>query len=221
LIVFGLDYFIIALVLFWFYLPLYTIIYHDWICHEYIKPKNKIIKVLLLLLFYSQENTVSKKKNYHIWHHKNFKIPKLDPTYQKMQGVPLLRYILSFHKPKEQNIPNLEFSLVEKDKFIKYCDIHYKKIWIGYIILSFMFLPLEWFATLNIFIPWISTCVANWHDYYFHGPIKGKDSNLLSVMIGTSAWHIHHHNDWTKEYYGNGIWKYLNPAWYYRIIFFK
>jgi hypothetical protein len=221
LITFSIEYFVYSLIVFWFFMPLYIIIFHDWICHEYITPKNKFCQIFLLLIFYSQENTIKAKRNYHTWHHKNFMYPELDPASQKIKGASFIKYVSGLHTAITQNIPVIEFSFIEKDKFIQWCDDNYKKLWISYLIICLALLPIEFFVVFCIYLPWLIFVISNAHDYYFHGPNPGKDYNALSFIFFSQAWHVKHHESWIKDYYGPNIWRYLNPQLYYKKIFFN
>jgi hypothetical protein len=199
---------------------LYGIIYHDWISHSYIEPRNLFFKWILLLVFYSQDNTIQKKKNYHVYHHKTWTDPSLDPTQQKLKDKTLFRYLFSLHKPVSQNISIIDVSLLEKEPMIKSVDKYGKFVYSCILISLFVIFPFKWFFAVAIYFPCIILLLSNYHDYYFHGPLKGKDKNYLTVLFSTQAWHIEHHERWREEYYGPGYWYLINPGWYFRKLFF-
>jgi hypothetical protein len=217
----GLDYFVIGIIFFLLVMPLHTLIFHEWISHEYVQPRNKLCKLFSLFVFYSQDNTIRGKKNYHVYHHRHWLNQDLDPTYQKLKKLPWYRYVLGLQKPIAQHIPNIENSLLESSSLVKTLDKYHRAIYVALALILFGILPFNWFVTTMIWYPWLSMIAYNTHDYYFHGPWQGKDKNCLSIIFGTAAWHIAHHESWRNEYYGPGYWRVLSPGWYWRYLLFK
>ena len=199
----------------------YQLIFHDWISHDYIRPRNTVFKWLCLMLFYSQDNTIRKKKNYHVFHHQNWQNAEVDPTQQKLKNRGLFEYLFALHSPVAQNIPVREVSLLENEPVIKFFDQHSKLVYFATLVMAFAILPMTWFLAVAIYFPCINTVLGNYHDFYFHGPMQGQDKNLLTTVYGTQAWHIAHHQSWREEYYGPGWWFLINPTWYYRQLFFE
>jgi len=217
----GLECFVVGIIFFLLVMPLYTLIFHDWVSHEYIQPRNKLSKLFSLFMFYLQDNTIRGKKNYHVHHHRHWLNQDLDPTYQKLKKLPWYRYVFSLQKPIAQHIPDIENSLLESSNLIKTLDKYHRAIYVTLVLVLFCILPFNWFVTTMIWYPWLCIIVYNMHDYYFHGPWKGKDKNWLTLIFSTAAWHIAHHESWCKEYYGPGWWRMLNPGWYWRQLLFK
>lgn len=198
----------------------YALIYHEWISHSYIKPRNSFVKWILLLMFYSQDNTIQKKKNYHVYHHRMWEDPNCDPTQQKLKDKSLFRYLFGLHKPVAQTIPSIEISLLETEPVIKYLDKYGRVLYTCILVSLFLILPFTWFFAVAVYFPCFMTVCANFHDYYFHGPLHGKDKNYLTLLFSTQAWHIEHHLRWHDEYYGPGYWCLMNPSWYFRKLLF-
>jgi hypothetical protein len=204
-------------VLFW---HLYGLVFHDWISHEYIKPRNRLFTWLMLFVFYSQDNMIRKKKNYHVYHHKHWKDRDVDPTCQKLEGLSLFRYLFSLHKPVAQNIPEVTNSILETNRLVRILDAHSRKLYFASIIVLWAILPFAWFFIAAVYVPWTIMIIANYHDYFFHGPMQGQDRSILTLIFSCQAWHIEHHTHWHTEYYGPGYWYLINPTWYYRKLFF-
>lgn len=220
LIVLDFEYFLYGTVIFFFMMHLYALVFHDWISHEYIQPRTWLLKGILLLFFYTQDNTIKSKKNYHVYHHRFWRDRALDPTYQKLKNLSLVRYVFSLHSPVQQSIPNTESSVLESSVLIKTLDKYSKHIYFAYLLLMFAVCSTGWFFAVAVYFPWLMLILFNVHDYYFHGPVNGKDASWTTFVFSTQAWHRRHHEFWFEEYYGPGWWRLLNPAWYYRHLFF-
>jgi len=220
LIVLPWQYFAASLVLYFFMMPIFQLIFHDWICHEYCKPKNQFLEKVMLLIFYTHDNNVRDKKNYHIFHHTKWNTPEEDPTYRKLEGVSLFRYIIGFQKNLDLGIYNKNFSILEKLSIVQWLDKYSRLLYISWISLIFLLFPLSWFIIICVFYPWILYITSCYHDYYLHGPIKNHDRNWTAIMFGHGAWHYAHHENWRDEYYGPGLWRIINPAWYVRQLLF-
>jgi hypothetical protein len=202
-------------------MPLLGIIAHDYICHEYVKPKNKIIDAICLILFYMMGFNVTDKRNYHIYHHIMWKDKDKDPTSLKLKNSSLVSYLLSTSSPVNLSAIPIYPNTLADNKIIKTLEQHYEYIyWLSRIVML-LFLPIEWFVVLVIYLPSIFSVIYNSFDYYFHGPINGKDNSMLFLIFNNTAWHNHHHNDWQTPYYGPNWFKWINPAWYYTLFLFN
>ena len=218
----DLKYFGIAWILFFIFMPFYQLIFHDWLSHEYVKPKNYFAKWVSLIFFYTQDNTVLVKKNYHVNHHRNWLTPDKDPTVQKMKGLSYIRYVLGWQMPVLQDVISVENSILKSSKLVQWLDKNQRVLYWIHMLVLFALLPLPWFMVVAIYFPWTMMIVASSHDYYFHGPVKGKDSSWLVPLFSAGAWHVHHHDYWKEgEYYGPGLWCWINPGWYFRLLLFK
>ena len=136
----GLDYFYIGIIFFLLVMPLHTLIFHEWISHEYVQPRNKLCKLFSLFVFYSQDNTIRGKKNYHVYHHRHWLNQDLDPTYQKLKKLPWYRYVLGLQKPIAQHIPNIENSLLESSNLVKTLDKYHRAIYVALALILFCIL---------------------------------------------------------------------------------
>lgn len=221
IVILPISYFLWSLVVYFFLASLFQLIFHDWICHEYRQPKNSWIEAALLLVFYSHDNNVSNKKNYHVLHHRMWNRPELDPTYRKLEGVSLLRYIMGLQNNLDLGVPNKEYSLTEKSKLVKILDKHSRLTYFVWVVCIFLLLPISWFVVVCIFYPWLVYVLSCYHDWHLHGPKKNSDKSWMTLLYYQGAWHYAHHESWRQEYYGPGLWRYINPAWYYRIVLFK
>jgi hypothetical protein len=203
-------------------MPLHQLVIHEYVSHEYITPKNKFVDLFLLLIFfYAYGFSVKSKRQYHITHHRHWKEPTQDPTQQKMENVPLWRYVLGFQEPKIQNLDIVDSRLLKNNQWVKLFEPHGTKILIAYNVLMFIVLPIEWFVVFCIYLIWIISVTGNMHDYLFHGSIQSKDHGWFLPFFGSQAWHLYHHEHYNSYYHGPGLWKWLNLAHYYQLMFFK
>lgn len=222
LIFLDIQYFLFALIIFWSVLPLLQLLTHEYISHEYIQPRYKILTILFLLLVYwSTKHTIFNKKNFHFYHHKHWQDPDTDPTLQKMKGTRLLPYMFSIVNPVPQHIPKTESSLLKNDPLIAWMDQHASWFHYGIKLLMLVVLPIEWFIVFNAYFVSMNLIRSNYSEYYFHGPLNGQDSNWRGIIFGNGAWHMHHHTVSAQLYFGPGHWRWFNLSWYYKLLFFK
>lgn len=215
------QWFLLSLVLYFFALPLFGLIMHDWICHEFCEPKNSALTVLMLLFFYTHDNNVKNKKNYHVLHHRTWNTPEQDPTYRKLQGRTFWQYLLALHNNLDLGIPNRDWNRIEHTKLVQWLDRHSRSVYWFYMLTMFLIVPWPWFVTICVFYQWITYCMLCYHDYHLHGPVRRPDHSWAQIVFGQGTWHQAHHENWQVEYYGPGLWRWFNPAWYYRHWFFK
>jgi len=215
-------YFFVAIGVTLLYMPLQQLVLHEYISHEYITPKNKLIDLILLVMFfYAYGLNVKSKKQYHITHHKYWKLKTKDPTQQKMDGVPFWRYVLGFQTPKSQNLDAVDSQLLKNNQWVQLLEPHGTKILVAYNVLMFILLPIEWFVVFCIYLLWLIVILANIHDFIFHGIPSAKDYSWLVLIYGSAAWHLHHHENYNNHFHGPGLWKWANLAYYYQLIFFR
>ena len=221
LLVLDFEYFLIAVGVYLLYMPVIVTIEHEYICHEYIVPKNKIIDFFMLLIFYiHQDNNISNKRNYHMTHHRYWKDPHLDPTQSKMIDVSIWRHVLGFERPVSQHLNQVSNVNFENNSNVKLLDSHARKIYWGYRIAMLILLPVHWFVVFVIYVPWLYTTAYNFHDELFHGKIKSKDSSWYLPIYSNGAWHIKHHSEHAHNYHGPGIMSKFNISWYFQKLFF-
>jgi hypothetical protein len=147
--------------------------------------------------------------------------PEIDPTMCLVANKSLFRYVFALHKPIALNLPNVDKSKLAESAFIKFCDKHVKKIYWFFIIVPLILLPFKWFVILRIYVPFLLLIMARFHDYYFHGSIRGKDNLVLFAIYGGGGLHVQHHEKWIDDLYGTNFTKWFNLGWYYRILLFK
>lgn len=221
LVLAPIEWFLAAVVIYWFAMPMFQLIFHDWVCHEYCKPRNQFIEFVLLLFFYLHDNNIRNKKTYHVWHHRQWATPENDPTYRKLEGVSLFKYFLGLQRNLDLKIPDLKIELVENRRLFKWMDLHSRSIYISWIVFALVVFPWSWIVATIIFYPWLLHLALCYHDWHLHGPKQRLDHNWLVIIFGHATWHHMHHEHWREEYYGpQGFWRWINPAWYYRHLLF-
>ena len=215
------EYFLIALGFYFLIIPVLQTIIHEYICHEYISPKNKVIDFVFLLAFYMYDGgSIVHKRNFHVTHHRYWKVPEKDPTQEKMIGVSVWKHVLGFERPTKHNLDHVEHAMLENNSNVKLLDPYAKYIHWSYIGIMFLILPWAWFVALLIYVPFLLATAGNFHDVLFHGSIQSKDKSWYLPFYGNGSWHITHHSDYSHNYHGPGIMPKLNPAWYFQKIFF-
>jgi hypothetical protein len=221
LAVLPLEYFLIAIGIYLVYMPVIQTIEHEYICHEYIVPKNKIVDFFALVLFYiHHDGNVANKRNYHVTHHRYWKDQRKDPTQEKMIGVPVWRHVLGFERPMPIHIDQVRNSLLESNQLVQLLEPHAKKIYWGYRLAMLIFLPLPWFVVFVVYVPWLFTTAINFHDTIFHGQVQGKDNSWLLPIYGNGSWHIKHHSEYARNYHGPSKIVKFNIAWYLQKLLF-
>jgi hypothetical protein len=211
---------LVAIVFYWAASSTFQLIFHDWICHEYCRPRNIWIECAMLMLFYAHDNNVRNKKNYHVFHHRQWHHPDRDPTYRKLQGVSLGRYIMGLHNRLDLGIPNKEFSLLERSNLVRWLDPHSRWLYCAWIVGCALVLPWTWFVVVCVWYPWLLHVALCYHDWHLHGPQRRPDRDWMSLLFAHGAWHHAHHESWRQEHYGPGVWRWINPAWYVRHLLF-
>lgn len=221
LVVLDIEYFLIAIGMYLLYMPIVSTIEHEYVCHEYVVPKNKIIDFFALLIFYiHQDSKITNKRNYHITHHRYWKDPHRDPTQEKMIGVPIWRHVLGFERPMAHRLDQVSNAKLENNSNVKLLDPYARQIYWGYRIAMFIFLPIHWFVVFVIYVPWLYTTAMNFHDELFHGKIKSKDSSWYLPIFSNGAWHIKHHSEYAYNYHGPAAIPRFNISWYFQKLFF-
>ena len=203
-----------------FFVPMYhaiSVIAHDYICHNYIRPRNKLFEILCLGFFsILLGETLLSKKNYHIHHHRYLNTDD-DPTQARLKNNSLITYILElyqtpFNKPIDQVANRLSTDIEI------WFEEHTRLVFYVGIVLSFILMPLWLFVVLHVYCRFLLFVGFKAEEYYFHKTIStdlSKDKSFLVIFIGGSAWHSYHHIYREKPFYGDGIWKYLNLSWYF------
>jgi hypothetical protein len=210
-----------AFLVFLLIFPLFSLVFHEYISHEYITPRNQLVKMLTLLLWYMFGQPIQGKKNYHIWHHRTWNDAQVDPTQQLLEHKSLFRYLFSLHSPLQQSIPKVESGNLVKDHLIQLLDSKVNYIYWASILLMLLLLSWPMFVVLRVYVPWFMTLASKYHDWYFHGNGLRKDSIWLLPIYSSASWHIEHHTNWQQEYHGTGLSKMFNLSWIFRKILFK
>lgn len=216
----DIKYFLYSLIVYLVVAPLMVLVNHDYVSHEYVRPKNQWIELFCLFLMYIHDTNVQTKRIFHVNHHRKWYDPTQDPTCQKMQGVPVWRYILGFQRPVEQQLDPVKNISLLNNKWVQFFDQDYRKIYWAYIILMLVALPMSWFFVVCIYFPWVRMLISNSHDQVFHGKLQSNDHTWYLPFYSSGSWHIQHHKQYAHGYHGPGIWKWLNLAWYYQLLLF-
>jgi hypothetical protein len=215
------EYFLYTIVIFVMVMPILQTIEHEYICHQYVIPKNKIIDFVCLMLFYMlQGRGIEHRINYHMTHHRYWKDPTMDPTQQKLLNTSMWKYIFGIGKPVNQLIIDVDSSLLN-NPIIKKLNPYAKLIQVTYLVILFLCLSWNWFVVFAFYFPWMMMLVMNFHDELFHGRIKSQDNSWYFILYGNAAWHIEHHSNFKSVYDGPDNMYLINPAWYFKKIFFK
>lgn len=216
------NYFVISLILYAFIvMPLYQAIVHEYICHEYVKPKNDVLDFLFLLWYYCYSgSSVRAKRDFHVTHHRHWRNPDMDPTQQKLRAAPLWRYVFSFMKPVPQHIERVNNALLENNKFVRMLEPHGDRLYWIFRLFLLIALPLPWFVIVVVYWPWLLMTLFSFHDALFH-KYNSPDRLLYVPIYGNATWHNRHHEQYAYDYYGPGLWPYFNPSWYVKVLFFK
>ena len=222
LIVLPFEYFLWSILVHLILMPITQTISHDYICHEYIQPRNKVIEIICLIVFYGLAGrSIDGKRAYHVSHHRFWKTPDLDPPQQKMKESSFWRYALNFQKPVSYNLPYVKNNLFKNNSLVKKLDSHSEKIFWIFHGLLFIILPIEWFAVISIYYIGFGTIIGGIHDQIFHRYNTATDRSWYLPIFGNQAWHIKHHEESDRIYYGPGLIKWVNPSMYIHKIFFK
>lgn len=217
----DIKYVVYGLIVTFFYMPLSQLIHHEYVSHQYVQPKNKWIDLVCLFLLYFSDTAALDKYAWHINHHVKWRDPAIDPVQQKMALTSKWRYLFGLTVPLDVDVPPRKNMLLENNQWVKMFDAHVSKIFLTYIILMFIVLPLPWFFVFCIYPYWLIMMLFNLHDQLFHGKNKDPDSAWYLPIYGNAAWHIKHHEEYKIEYYGPGMWRWFNLSWYYRLLLFK
>jgi fatty acid desaturase len=217
------TYFVYALIAYQVLMPLIQLISHEFICHEYVTPKNKLSELFVFIIFYGfGGRTVLSRRSYHVSHHRYWKTPEKDPPQQKMAAGTFWGYIFNTQKPVAQNIDMVTSKRLDENPLVKKLNPIANKIYWAFHITLFILLPIEWFVVILIYVPVLLMLTFNVHDYIFHGPkFKSKDHGYYLPLFGNQAWHIQHHSEYATNYFGPGLWKYVNPSWYLTKLLFN
>ena len=203
---------------------LLQLISHDYFSHEYIVPRNSMVKGFILLLWATQSGeTIKQKKNFHYAHHLHWKNVDKDPTARKLKDTTWWEYLLEINvSSKHLSLPVYATPTLD-GKLIQLHEKHCKTIWYSWIAMTIIFMPWWMFMVVSIYPKVYGLFLSRFHDYYFHGgKNEGKDSAWLLPLYGSASWHIKHHKSWRNSFYGfTKFEKYLNLGWYFNNIFFK
>lgn len=212
-ILFPMHYWIYAYLYFQFvYYPIAATTHHEFLAHEYIKPKNQMLEWVLLFYFIAHVFTSLKhKKGYHILHHK-YENTDRDPTTIKINSCSTVEYMLDLGPEKELGI-NLDMPNLVTSDVRDWFNRHWLKIAIGTQIVWLVFFPLWTWFVFYIYPLTISGLSSRFVDIYYHKYNK-KDFPPMALMLSTAGWHQTHHRRWRDYYMGEGPWMLVNTQYY-------
>lgn len=207
------------------------IIMHEYWEHSYYTPKNKIIKVVIdtIGLMYTafMASRVELKSN-HVVHHKYWK-QDLDITHYNMQHAGKVKHLIFGHfslKPGHWFILKKYTKLTNKLTSIELLFDQYR----FYIITAITILIIGIFS----FKIWFYFCLIPAYLFYLYIVIfsellphaeptinEEKDRPWLFPLIFNLAYHKRHHAHQTEIFFGPGIFKYINPQYYFVKLFFN
>lgn len=202
---------------------------HDYIEHNYIVPKNGIIKYIVDFVLYITNPQMYADKlawvKIHIYHHSYWKTERDQFTKDITQGI-ISHTLAVYHPFLWPTKRNLDQLLKEYSRFtwiFKY--LNEIKILLG--IVFVVTIGLEYFLYL-IMIPMIGKLVLDsQHDWLL---VKFGERNygfLFPVSLNQS-WHVTHHlnykhspTNWSELFNGPNWVKYINPQYYVARLFFR
>lgn len=215
-------YLLYGLLFFMIKMPLLQLIMHEYVSHETIRPRNKWLDLFLLMILYANAASVQNRKAYHITHHVHYLDPEKDPTQQKMAAAGTLwKYLLNLGRPVEQNLLKVRSHLIESNPWVQKLDAHALTITWAYRSVLFVLLPIEWFVVGILYFAWFNIMAFSLHDWFFHRSNRPQDSSLWLPFWSNQSWHLYHHQHPDRLYFGPKLAQWLNPAYYYYLVFFK
>lgn len=195
--------------------PMTQLIFHEYLSHLQIKPKNRAVASICMWIFCVLGGRFYQKFAYHQHHHRYWKQPDLDPTQQKINQNTFLSYISGIGRPVPQQFEQQPHPWLQTDVLMQFFNRHADLIQIVTIILSAAVLPIEIFAVVFVLYPWMLMIVFAYHDWRFHAPNStAQDMSLWFPLFANQAWHIRHHTDSQELYFGPGQFRWINPSWY-------
>jgi hypothetical protein len=200
--------------------PVLGLTFHEYISHEYFKPKNILLECSLLTVFVTYTwDSLRNKKNYHFLHHKYVGDPLRDPTQAKLDNTSISQYIFEYGKQTHIPIP-IETANEFNSKVWVFFDTYHVYILILTMIIWMMAFPI-WTVFAFYFYPkLLLNLTTKSVDIYFH-KYNGHDLPLLTFFFGSSCLHISHHKTWRVNYCGDGVSKILNLQYWYGKLLFK
>lgn len=181
-----------------------------------IKSNNIIhsIHVYLYCIFFPHQPSGPIKV--HLAHHKYFNTELDQNTFKVSQGR--FKHLVGKTSPlrvrryKDIKVVTPDFS------FWKTCEKHYLKIFLISNIFLFLISP-KWYIFLHV-IPFLLgklNLVVKLHDIVWHYKFDVNFSNKWTMfpISFTDAWHVDHHEDPIILNFGPGLFKWVNPQFYY------
>lgn len=196
-------------------MPIVQLVSHDYLCHAYMRPRNRVIEAVSLWIFCMLGGRVTEKISFHREHHRYWKDPNTDPTQRKISVNNVWLYVLGLGQHVPHEFPRHEHPVLAQSSIMRFFDQHAMLVRVITVSTGLILLPLEMMAVMFVLFPWMMLLVFNYHDWHFHGPRAGKDSAAWFLLFNTACWHLHHHRHPRRVYFGPGKWRWFNLSWYF------
>lgn len=196
---------------------LYTLMYHEYQVHQYIKPKHELVEwfgyfIMAVWEWSSPENKVK----FHELHHKYFQDDDNDPTVAKLKRAPNpILYCLDLTPHVPIKFDTVEYTFSDTRSY-RWFNQYWFEVMVVTLAAWLIFLPFWTFLAFYCFPVFVWQIIYRTTDVTFHH-YYWPDVPLFCLYLGTSAYHGRHHLDDSYSratYYGKGYWKYLNIDYY-------
>jgi len=201
---------------------------HDYIEHNYIRPKNTIIKYLIdFILFLLNSEMYANKKGWqkmHDLHHKNWRTDKDTLTYAIDRGILIaMAAYRPFARPNKEDLNEILKGYATFSWIFRYLI----EIKILIAITLLLLLGPQLFLYFVAIPASLKLGFEGQHDWYI---IRFGERNywFMWPIALNQAWHLSHHqsynkapNTWGDIFQGPTWVRYINPQYYLTILFFK
>lgn len=204
-----------------FFGPVIVCGFHDYLCHNWFVPKNRIIKfILLYLIIVYLLSNIKNKYAYHVKHHMHTGDHNKDPTQIKLDATSTWRFFFDLYSPKNLFLTDGIKTPQDTDWELVDSLIPYIRIITVLLLTLLAIVNLKLFFILYLFQVWLWITIPKWVDIEFHKYFS-EDKPYMAPIMFHAAWHKTHHKDWRTVNHGTGAWSYLNFSKIYRRLLFK
>lgn len=244
-IVFPLYYWLYSFLFFYLLFgPLFISTNHEYIMHEYIRPRNRVIEFLCfyIIVLYSFSNLKHNKKHHMLHHIHGHKRPELDPTVQRLSGTSTWQFLLDLWVVRTgqsavgpvNSMSHAEERLsrgaIPEDSW-NFFNKHWLLIAAGTQIVWLLLFPAWTWFVFYVYPVALGMLTGRFSEVYYHKWHK-NDNPVFVFLQGSQAWHQCHHATFMDrkigptpwEYPGSRVnknWKYLNGQYYINKLLFK
>jgi fatty acid desaturase len=225
---------ICAIVANWIIFNCVSMIVHEGWSHNYIIPKNNIVKCILntvacLTHIPSKYSPFAIWKELHLSHHKFFKDPDYDYIQYDLNNNNWFTYIFTSNLRVKKNIikdTNFDQYVDKLDSVDRWFNKHYNKVIVISHISLLLLLGASYYFYFVIFQIWLfgrqMPLIGEWLP---HKHAKNKhdenDNSWLFFYYGSNAYHVSHHRYINEMNLGQGWLKYLNIQYYFIKLFYN